>query len=277
MNVDTNVRKGFVRLAMENNYPLFLFLALVSPMSQVVKAAWEFVFEIVSVYKVHSSSFLGWNLYGWYRHMGTKASCQEGNSRLFIAQCNMAEMRVGQIRSTIVRDMLARMLEFSKVDVLRRNHGMKPFLAAFLENPRKRKLSNEAVGTATKPSFIVYDMNGDLRDDDFITKETEDSKFEYDDEANHFDSVCAICDNGGGLLWMGGANYTTWAIRMQIILEANGLWEIIEPNETTQADNKKDKTATAFIYQALSEEQLLQITKHKTAKAIWDALKTRHI
>ncbi|GKC74561.1 zinc finger, CCHC-type containing protein [Tanacetum coccineum] len=74
-----------------------------------------------------------------------------------------------------------------------------------------------------------------------------------------------------------GANYTTWAIRMQIILEANGLWEMIEPNETTQADNKKDKTATAFLYQALSEEQLLQITKHKTAKAIWDALKTRHI
>ncbi|GKB32994.1 hypothetical protein Tco_0872395 [Tanacetum coccineum] len=32
-------------------------------------------------------------------------------------------------------------------------------------------------------------------------------------------------------------------IRMQIILEANGLWEMIEPNEKTQADNKKDKTA----------------------------------
>ncbi|GJQ94751.1 zinc finger, CCHC-type containing protein [Tanacetum coccineum] len=74
-----------------------------------------------------------------------------------------------------------------------------------------------------------------------------------------------------------GANYTTWTIRMQIILEANGLWEMIEPNEKTQADNRKDKTAIAFLYQALSEEQLLQITKHKTAKAIWDALKTRHI
>ncbi|GKD18938.1 zinc finger, CCHC-type containing protein [Tanacetum coccineum] len=74
-----------------------------------------------------------------------------------------------------------------------------------------------------------------------------------------------------------GANYTTWAIRMQIILEANGLWKMVEPNEKTQADNKKDKTAIAFLYQALSEEQLLQITKHKTAKAIWDALKTRHI
>ncbi|GJV97681.1 zinc finger, CCHC-type containing protein [Tanacetum coccineum] len=73
------------------------------------------------------------------------------------------------------------------------------------------------------------------------------------------------------------SNYTLWAIRMQIILEANGLWETIEPLKTTQPDNKKDKTAIAFLYQALPEEQLLQITKHKTAKAIWDALKTRHI
>ncbi|GKC09196.1 zinc finger, CCHC-type containing protein [Tanacetum coccineum] len=64
---------------------------------------------------------------------------------------------------------------------------------------------------------------------------------------------------------------------MQIILEANGLWEMIEPLKTTQAENKKDKTAIAFLYQALPEEQLLQIIKHKTAKAIWDALKTRHI
>ncbi|GJZ83147.1 DNA helicase [Tanacetum coccineum] len=40
---------------------------------------------------------------------------------------------------------------------------------------------------------------------------------------------------------------------------------------------QKDKTAIAFLYQALPEEQLLQITKYKTAKAIWDALKTRHI
>ncbi|GJZ25712.1 zinc finger, CCHC-type containing protein [Tanacetum coccineum] len=73
------------------------------------------------------------------------------------------------------------------------------------------------------------------------------------------------------------SNYSLWAIRMQIILEANGLWETIEPLKTTQPDNKKDKTAIAFLYQALPEEQLLQITKHKTAKAIWDALKTRHI
>nr|GFA48395.1 zinc finger, CCHC-type [Tanacetum cinerariifolium] len=64
---------------------------------------------------------------------------------------------------------------------------------------------------------------------------------------------------------------------MQIILEANGLWEMIEPNEKTEADNKRDKTVIAFLYQALPEDQLFQITKYKTAKAIWEALKTRHL
>nr|GEU40210.1 zinc finger, CCHC-type [Tanacetum cinerariifolium] len=52
---------------------------------------------------------------------------------------------------------------------------------------------------------------------------------------------------------------------------------MIEPLETTKANNKKDKIAIAFLYQTLPEEKLLQIIKHKTAKAIWDALKTRHI
>nr|GEV26260.1 zinc finger, CCHC-type [Tanacetum cinerariifolium] len=60
-------------------------------------------------------------------------------------------------------------------------------------------------------------------------------------------------------------------------LSPNGLWETIEPNEKTQADNRKDKTAITFLYQALPEDQLLQITKHKTTKSIWDSLKTRHI
>ncbi|GKD01083.1 zinc finger, CCHC-type containing protein [Tanacetum coccineum] len=74
-----------------------------------------------------------------------------------------------------------------------------------------------------------------------------------------------------------GANYTTWAIRMQVILEANELWEMIEPNLTTEVDTKKDKTAITYIYQSLPEEQLLLISKYKTAKEVWDALKTRHV
>nr|GEV54017.1 hypothetical protein [Tanacetum cinerariifolium] len=74
-----------------------------------------------------------------------------------------------------------------------------------------------------------------------------------------------------------GANYTTWAIRMQVILEAIGLWEMIEPYLTTEVDTKKDKTAIAYIYQSLPEDQLLLISKYKTAKAVWDALKKRHV
>nr|GEY99855.1 zinc finger, CCHC-type [Tanacetum cinerariifolium] len=58
-------------------------------------------------------------------------------------------------------------------------------------------------------------------------------------------------------------NYSLWAIRIEIILKANGLWETIEPNEKTQADNRKDKTAIAFLYQALPEDQLLQIMNYK--------------
>ena len=73
------------------------------------------------------------------------------------------------------------------------------------------------------------------------------------------------------------SNYSLWAIRMQVILEANRLWETIESDDKTQVDKKKDKTAIAYLYQALPEEQLLQVIKHKTAKDIWNALKTRHI
>nr|GEY49526.1 zinc finger, CCHC-type [Tanacetum cinerariifolium] len=54
-------------------------------------------------------------------------------------------------------------------------------------------------------------------------------------------------------------------------------FKVFQKEVENQLDNKKEKTAIAFLYQALPEEQLIQITKHKTAKAIWDALKTRHI
>ena len=64
---------------------------------------------------------------------------------------------------------------------------------------------------------------------------------------------------------------------MQIILEANSLWEAIEPQSTTNTDAKRDKTAIAYLYQALPGDQLLLISKYKTAKAVWDALKTRHV
>nr|GEV19836.1 zinc finger, CCHC-type [Tanacetum cinerariifolium] len=64
---------------------------------------------------------------------------------------------------------------------------------------------------------------------------------------------------------------------MQVILEANGLWKMIGPYLTTEVDTKKDKTAIAYIYESLPEDQLLLISKYKTAKPVWDALKKRHV
>ncbi|XP_057473586.1 protein ENHANCED DOWNY MILDEW 2-like [Actinidia eriantha] len=62
------------------------------------------------------------------------------------------------------------------------------FLATFVEEkPRKKKAFDEDIGT-TKPSFIVEDdVIDEIEDDD-------------DEEDDLFDSVCAICDNGGDIL-----------------------------------------------------------------------------
>ncbi|GJU98889.1 zinc finger, CCHC-type containing protein [Tanacetum coccineum] len=79
------------------------------------------------------------------------------------------------------------------------------------------------------------------------------------------------------LPWLGNANMAFDLVPHLQCLLPNGLWEMIEPKLTTEADTKKDKTAIAYIYQSLPEDQLLLISKYKTAKAVWDALKTRHV
>jgi hypothetical protein len=72
-------------------------------------------------------------------------------------------------------------------------------------------------------------------------------------------------------------NYTVWAIRIKTILQANGLWEMIEPTLETQVDARKDKMAIACLFQALPEDQILQVAKYTTARQVWEALKTRHV
>ncbi|XP_022004739.1 uncharacterized protein LOC110902363 [Helianthus annuus] len=72
-------------------------------------------------------------------------------------------------------------------------------------------------------------------------------------------------------------NYIVWAIHIKTILEANGLWETIEPAENATVDTKKDKSAISYLFQAIPEDVVLQVASCKTAKEIWDNLKVRHV
>ncbi|XP_035843200.1 uncharacterized protein LOC118490096 [Helianthus annuus] len=72
-------------------------------------------------------------------------------------------------------------------------------------------------------------------------------------------------------------NYTTWAIKMEAILDAQGLWESIETEDGVAIDEKKSKLARAFLFQAIPEEVLLQVSKKKSAKEVWESLKLRYL
>ncbi|KAI3818796.1 hypothetical protein L1987_12614 [Smallanthus sonchifolius] len=72
-------------------------------------------------------------------------------------------------------------------------------------------------------------------------------------------------------------NYNTWSIKMEAIMDAHGLWDAIEPPTGAVVDEKKSKQARAFIFQSIPDEVLLQAAKKKTAKEVWDSLKSRYV
>ncbi|KAM7492749.1 hypothetical protein LguiA_035670 [Lonicera macranthoides] len=77
-------------------------------------------------------------------------------------------------------------------DAVKRDEGLakSKFLVTFLEDkPRKREAIDEDVGNKTMSGFIT---------DDYMIDENEEDG--SDEEADLFDSVCAICDNGGKIL-----------------------------------------------------------------------------
>nr|GEW97861.1 zinc finger, CCHC-type [Tanacetum cinerariifolium] len=53
-------------------------------------------------------------------------------------------------------------------------------------------------------------------------------------------------------------HYTTWAIKMEAIMDAQGLWESIESAAGVAVDEKKSKMARAFIFQAIPKDILMQ-------------------
>ena len=72
-------------------------------------------------------------------------------------------------------------------------------------------------------------------------------------------------------------NYTVWAIKAEAILDAQGFWEVVSPADGAVVDEKKDKLVRAQLFGALSEDLLMQVSTKKTAKEVWDSLKTRFV
>ena len=73
------------------------------------------------------------------------------------------------------------------------------------------------------------------------------------------------------------ANYTVWAIKVEAILDAQGVWEAVSPADGVAVDAAKNKTARAQLLGALSEDILMSVSTKKMAKEVWDSLKTRFI
>jgi hypothetical protein len=71
--------------------------------------------------------------------------------------------------------------------------------------------------------------------------------------------------------------YTGWAIKVQAILDAQGLWEVVAPANGADVDERKNKMVRAQLLQALPEDILMQVSTKPTAKEVWDSLKTRFI
>ncbi|KAL8107150.1 hypothetical protein AgCh_023812 [Apium graveolens] len=70
-------------------------------------------------------------------------------------------------------------------------------------------------------------------------------------------------------------NYTAWALKMKVFIQAHGVWEAIEPKDPKGVvEDKIDKRALAVIYQGVAEDVLLSLAEKKSSKDAWIAIKT---
>lgn len=73
-------------------------------------------------------------------------------------------------------------------------------------------------------------------------------------------------------------NYTAWAIKMKVFMQAQGVWDAVEPSDPKETlEERKDKMAMAAIYQGIPEEMLLSLAEKKSAKEAWETLRTMYL
>ncbi|KAD7117350.1 hypothetical protein E3N88_04618 [Mikania micrantha] len=73
-------------------------------------------------------------------------------------------------------------------------------------------------------------------------------------------------------------NYTAWAIKMKVFMQAQGVWDTIEPTDPRKAvEDRHDKMAMAAIYQGIPEETLLSLAEKSSAREAWETLRTMYL
>ncbi|PWA63394.1 zinc finger, CCHC-type [Artemisia annua] len=75
---------------------------------------------------------------------------------------------------------------------------------------------------------------------------------------------------------LNSTNYTIWAVKIRAIFNVHGIWEVIEPTQGTEVDQKKRYSAIAMLYQELRKYlycKLLTLNR----KGDLDALKIRQL
>nr|GEY81211.1 zinc finger, CCHC-type [Tanacetum cinerariifolium] len=72
-------------------------------------------------------------------------------------------------------------------------------------------------------------------------------------------------------------NYTTWALMMETILKAYGIWETIVAKEGVTTNEKKENTSKTIIFQTLPHDILMQVAQYSTAKEVWDSIKVKNL
>nr|GFC30818.1 zinc finger, CCHC-type [Tanacetum cinerariifolium] len=81
-------------------------------------------------------------------------------------------------------------------------------------------------------------------------------------------------------------NYTTWALMIETILKAYGLWKVIDETDgkketsgkqETAIDEKAESTPKGIIFQTLPQDMLMQVAQYTTAKEEWNSIKVKHI
>nr|GEU85354.1 hypothetical protein [Tanacetum cinerariifolium] len=69
-------------------------------------------------------------------------------------------------------------------------------------------------------------------------------------------------------------NYSVWAIKMRVNLQAQGVWDA---TQREGVEDRQDRMALAAIYQAIPEDVLLMLADKDTAKEAWETLHTMHM